>query len=1109
MALERLGSNDDPTPTKTPSNDDSSSDKRLKRVLPLYALSGLISLGYQVAWFRIYVDWFGSTNLTFATVLCNFIGGLGLGALASRPLADLFARTLKINDRLRIYGILELTVAATVLFLAAARALPPDLFGSFPYELEGTLYRPTTTYQLARLALAALCVFIPCFFMGATFPLLCSAYSENERFPSTLYAWNTLGACTGVLASEFLFLPRFGHDLTLWSLAGLNGLLGLFFLATGGAPVASQTGVVPPNSTEPSGPPTAARGIGVLLACAILSGFLAGSLEADMFKRVGFLSNKSPAAMSFISFWAILAIFLASFTVRAFRRMSLSHVKGAFLVALTVYFTTWAMGHSMREGFIRSAYAPVVEALSERPFGPKSVAGFFPTSLGQVLAFAGIFVLPTFFLISLLLPYICNSLQASRRHLGVAYGANTLAFCAGMVVFNWLAPSVSIFYSMKLLMLFFAIGCVFLLLLREGQALKPWKPLAAVLAGGIASALTPAGFDVSYMAPGSLPARYPVRAMKSNGSSTTYVVAAPDGDRLYFDNHSMSGTNHAAQVYMRLMAHFPLLAQADPKRALLICFGVGNTADAITSHRSITGLDVVDLNDKVIETAPEFVKYNHGVYADPRVRFIHDDGRNYLQRTTERYDLITSEPPPPLYAGVYRLYSKEYYAEVLDHLTDTGMMTQWLPVHEMPQEAVDLAVATFVDVFPHALLFVGIDMEYILVGSRSELRLDRIAARLSEEEGVASDLARLGIVRPLQLLARVTKGPIALARDFGDLPTISDQNNDLTYVFTEPLAPGVVHFDPREALSELGTSDPEVQDVFAHLGRLRYVAELPYQTLATAPPGSAALADLDWNLIADIQARSSELEHKAVAGDATADLERTKLLEKARELHPEQPDVLVDLASAYAAAGNLQGTLATLRAFEGIEPNDPLGPQRRGLTRFAMGDLNAAATALGKSIELFPGDAKTHAILGSVLAAQGDTAGAGTHFRRAVEIDPNNVEARIELGLTLARSGHPEQAIEAWTAARELDPRNPTVHVNLGLVLTGQGKMRRAVEHLTEAVRLAPALGLAQRSLGMALLQQGNPKAAATHLRRAVELDPSDELARQALGQAEAAAGPG
>src|SRR5262249_5271199 len=159
------------------------------------------------------------------------------------------------------------------------------------------------------------------------------------------------------------------------------------------------------------------------------------------------------------------------------------------------------------------------------------------------------------------------------------------------------------------------------------------------------------------------------------GAHTTYVVDHPSGALLYFDSHPMSGTGPGAQRYMRLMAHVPLLAQEAPTRALLICFGVGNTASAIVRHSGIRKLDIVDLNAKVFETAPEFAATNQRVDRDPRVRLVHDDGRQFLERTHDTYDLITSEPPPPRAEGVYRLYSVEYYQAVLEHLTPHGLMT--------------------------------------------------------------------------------------------------------------------------------------------------------------------------------------------------------------------------------------------------------------------------------------------------------------------------------------------------------------------------------------------------------------------------------------------------
>ena len=72
-------------------------------VYGLYCLSGLVSLIYQAAWFRIFVDRFGSTTLTFVLVVTNFIGGLGLGALVGRRASAWLSARLGAAQRLRVY----------------------------------------------------------------------------------------------------------------------------------------------------------------------------------------------------------------------------------------------------------------------------------------------------------------------------------------------------------------------------------------------------------------------------------------------------------------------------------------------------------------------------------------------------------------------------------------------------------------------------------------------------------------------------------------------------------------------------------------------------------------------------------------------------------------------------------------------------------------------------------------------------------------------------------------------------------------------------------------------------------------------------------------------
>jgi spermidine synthase len=885
------------------------------RLFLLYALSGFVSLGYQVAWLRIGVDLFGSTDLTFVLVLTNFIGGLGAGSLASRAIAERLARIPALRSPLRQYGVVELMVSACALLTLAAMAVPPDWLGAFPYQQRGEIFEPSAAYQIAKIAIATVCVFAPCFWMGVSFPLLCHGFRDDERFPSALYAWNTLGACSGVIAAEFVLVPWLGHDRLFVLMIGASALLGAYFLfaaARWRVPVLGASA----DAGDASG--TGALALGVLLTCAVASGLLTGAIEADTFKRIKFAGIRTSTAMSFVSFWAVLAIFLGAAAVRGLARLRLLHIQLAYAAALVVYAATAWNLYALHDAIFGRLAASDTQAatLPMRLFFP---AGFLP-----LLVFVGMVVFPAVFLLSLLLPYVCNRIQSHRRHLGLAYGLNTAAFCAGTIAFTWVAPRVSIFYSLKLALVVLAIGAALVALLSERRRLAPWLPLAAAAALLAGCVLTPSGFDPAMMVPRTSPTKFPIRAVKSDSSFTTFVVADPAGDALYFDNLGLSDTSPRQQTYMGLMAHFPLLAQRDPKDVLLICYGVGNTAAAISTHESVQRIDVVELSRNVILTAPEFAQWNLGVHRDPRMRFIHDDGRNFLRLTDRRYDLITSEPPPPLHEGIDRLYSREYYRDALAHLTPRGLMTQWVPVKQMPQEAVDRVIASFLAVFPHALLFSGMREELVLVGGGTPVDLRLIEQQFAVSQRVADHLARLGVEGPVALLARVVEGDASLRRHFAGGRVIRDTHNDLAHLFLHPARYGEVAFDPVDVVREIDAaglaSAGELRGILTHAGRLQYRAPgFPISSLRALRAeggGSVAGLDVDWEEVRRLEGEADSLIQDGRRADARA------VIMRALAFSDEQPKLLRKLAYVELGLGDRAAALDALGRFLALEPGD-------------------------------------------------------------------------------------------------------------------------------------------------------------------------------------------
>jgi spermidine synthase len=129
----------------------------------------------------------------------------------------------------------------------------------------------------------------------------------------------------------------------------------------------------------------------------------------------------------------------------------------------------------------------------------------------------------------------------------------------------------------------------------------------------------------------------------------------------------------------KLMSALPLThLNHPPQNALVICFGMG------TTHRSMIswGIDstVVDL----VPSVPKLFGYFHAdadkVLASPHSHVVADDGRRFLERTTEQFDVIIIDPPPPIgAAGSSLLYTKEFYTAAKKHLQPDGILAQWYP----------------------------------------------------------------------------------------------------------------------------------------------------------------------------------------------------------------------------------------------------------------------------------------------------------------------------------------------------------------------------------------------------------------------------------------------
>jgi spermidine synthase len=346
--------------------------------------------------------------------------------------------------------------------------------------------------------------------------------------------------------------------------------------------------------------------------------------------------------------------------------------------------------------------------------------------------------------------------------------ANTLggavgSFLAGFVLLPYLGMEAS----------FFLIALVYLLigvlLLKKTVLVGVQKAPRLVVGAGIVVAIAIIAFPFGLMEKTYFPMS--ARIFQADGSK---IVASREGKtetilylrgdlmdkpiyyRLVTDGYSMASNGIMSRRYMGLFAYWPKALHKEPiKDALLMCFGVGVTAKAVTTIKEAEHIDVVDISKDILEMSNVIYAPDQQPLNDPRVKVHIEDGRYFLQTTDGKYDLITGEPPPPRRPGTVNLYTREHFQLMYDHLKEGGMVTYWIPIADLLESDTKTIVRSFCDVFEDCSLWNGTTVDWMLVGTRHATATGPVSKDTFERQWrdpeMLAELQAIGIEQPEQL----------------------------------------------------------------------------------------------------------------------------------------------------------------------------------------------------------------------------------------------------------------------------------------------------------------------------------------------------------------------
>ncbi|MDY6990210.1 MAG: fused MFS/spermidine synthase [Thermodesulfobacteriota bacterium] len=674
----------------------------------IFFFSGASALIFELLWFQLSGLTFGNSVWATSIVLSTFMAGLALGS----GLSALWGH--KVKSPVCLYALLEIAIAVSGFGLVL---LFPDLTRFFVPLFRAFSEQPFIVNSL-RAFIAFVLMLIPATAMGATLPILVKAlYAKHANFGrvlGVLYGWNTLGAMAGVMTSEIFFVNWFGIRGAGLVAASFN--LFAAFMALWLSKTASIVGG-PALKAErfPLFPAFPSKVVRLLLA-SFLSGFTVLALEVIWFRFL--LLFYIPHSWNF-------AVMLA---------MVLSGISLGGLFASTWF--KWRPDAHRLLAPILLANGILVSILYGNVAFPLDL---FKALHGDVsICLVSLFLIfPVCFVSGIVFTMLGKALHeemgVETRATGLLTLANTFGGMLGSLSAG-LAFIPSIGIEKAFFLLAFSYGII-TLLVSDTKALVLLKGkfgLSHLVAGFfvISLILFPFGLmDLHFLETSC--ARYlegtgERRVAFREGLTETIqylqrdLLGKPDYHRLLTNSYSMSGTTLTSKRYMKVFVYWPVAMQSDPKSALLVCYGVGSTAKALTDTEDLEHIDVVDISRDIVEMSD--VIYGDSVenpVNDPRVEIHIEDGRYFLLTTKRRFDLITGEPPPPKLNGIVNLYSQEYFQLIHDRLSEGGVVTYWLPVYQLKVSETKAILKGFCNVFQDCSLWSGSGFEWMMVGIKN------------------------------------------------------------------------------------------------------------------------------------------------------------------------------------------------------------------------------------------------------------------------------------------------------------------------------------------------------------------------------------------------------
>lgn len=605
----------------------------------IFYLSGLSALIYQVSWQRLLFTGIGIDLTSITVIVSIFMVGLGVGAYFGGRIADKFNQHI-----LLIFCLFEGLIG---------------LFGLISYDAILALQDYLIHANRIEVALANfLLLLLPTFMMGATLPLLTCFYNKymgniGEAI-GVLYFCNTAGAGTGALASGLFFYNYLTLSQTIMMAGFINLGIAIFTYYRYGKRASqeinydsqSKTVSETTNHSENWQP----KKIYIL---AFASGALSLSIEVIWIRIMSFSHMSVPQAFSYT-----LALFLLG-------------ISGGAIIGKRICqknpntITIQRVGHY----FLLSALIDIIVIL----------LAYYTIKLDYALFLDGAkyFILLSASIRGIVFPLVhhLGTWQLkSGKQISNVYFSNVLGSSLAPILIGFILLDIFSTQQVYLWVCFFSIAVgLWCLPQIERKSLKAKLGTVSLVALFASLFLSERFFNVLSNYPDTL-------IENKHGFIQVYRrINNPDdpkddyymvfGANVYdggFNTNIFRPSNGIERAYL-----LPMI-KPEMEEVLVIGLSTGSWVRVLATLPNIKKITVIEINPdyvKLIAQYPEVAP----LLKDKRIEFIVDDGRRWVRKNEQQFDLILMNTTWHWRAYSTNLLSQEYLTLIKSRLKPNGI----------------------------------------------------------------------------------------------------------------------------------------------------------------------------------------------------------------------------------------------------------------------------------------------------------------------------------------------------------------------------------------------------------------------------------------------------